>query len=108
MKSRSTPCSFEARTTCRPIRPNPLMPTRIAMTVRTPVELAAVATGGRPAEGYEAHDARAAVQQRRCTLGQRGSRRHHIVDEHHVRTAKPRACGGNRTKCADNVAASRF
>jgi hypothetical protein len=25
------PCSFAARTTCRPIRPKPLMPTRMAI-----------------------------------------------------------------------------
>ena len=37
-KSRSaTPCSFAARRTCRPMRPNPLMPTLIAIAVKLPL-----------------------------------------------------------------------
>src|SRR5437764_1433583 len=97
----ATPCCFAARSTCRPMRPNPLMPTRIAIEIS--LHLAAIAVGGRSCEGHITENARPALVQRRSTRVQRGCGGHDVVDENDVRATQNSTARAGCAEGARNV-----
>src|SRR5689334_9223373 len=103
-KSRSaTPCSFAARTTCRPIRPKPLIPTRIAIA-RSSSRKRPVTRGASAAEGDIADDASAALHQCFRARVQCRSRRDDVVNEHEVRATESGRHRRRNIECSGHVA----
>src|SRR4051812_44817971 len=101
----ATPCCLAALRTCRPMRPKPLMPTRIAIPFLS-LWLPPIAQCRRPAEGHKANNACTAFAERGSARVQCGGSRHNIIDDDDVRAAKHAPRCRARGECARNVAES--
>src|SRR6185295_13037548 len=99
------PCIKAARKTWRPIRPKPLIPTRIAIALLSSLS---VARCGRPTKGHVTHDPRTAGNERGRAGVQRGGRRHDIVHEDDVLVRETSPDGVAHAKRAGNVRQSLF
>ena len=86
-----TPIACAARTTLRPMRPKPLMPTRIAIVSPSLDAYASVTGGSAPREGHRLDPRRPAPPERRRRLGQRGAGGEDVVHQHARRARAPRA-----------------
>src|SRR3990170_2837807 len=105
-KSRSaTPCSFAALRTCRPIRPNPLMPTLVAMSPEL-LRLQPVAACAGPAKCHVADYASAARVKHPGALVESRGGGHDVVHQHDVLPADSAARPLDELKRTCNVAHS--
>src|ERR1700722_15103569 len=97
-KSMAAAVSFAARTTWRPMRPNPLIPT-FNVIGKSPLVLSGspVAARACPAERHEADDTCAGVEERGGACVECGARSQHVVHQHDMLAAHspPRAGRAN-------------
>src|SRR4051812_5441765 len=102
MSMSATPLCFAARNTCRPILPNPLIPTRKAISISS--WLPPVAEGGRPAEGHKTNNACTAIAERGSARVQSRRGRDDVVDKHDMGAAERVSRRQRHAKRARNVA----